>query len=112
MLVHDILRSCSHGYVAEAAVASIGGDFARQVTMRARERDQSVGDFTANHVRRFSGRATERDWRLVAAKMQGEELALLIGFESVVLRMIAEDMKDGPGIQSAATDRAKSLAAA
>lgn len=90
MLVSDILKSCSHDHIARAAVASIGGDFARRVISRAEERGQSVGDYTSRHVRRFSQRASERDWRYVLATMEGEDLALLAGFQAVVLRMMAD----------------------
>jgi hypothetical protein len=102
MLVSDILRSCSHDHVARAAVVSIGGDFARRVNSFAAERGESVGDYTARHVRRFSQRASERDWRYVLATMEGEDLALLAGFQAVVLRMMA----DGEGSVEGVSKRA------
>lgn len=91
MLVSDILRSCTHRHVAAAAVASIGGTFAAAVEQRASGEGLTVGDFTATRVRLFSGRASERDWHLVAARMQGQDLALLSGLEMVVTRMMEDE---------------------
>ena len=88
MLVSDFLKSCSHGPVAGAAVASIGGDFEAFVSAQAGAQGQSVGDFAADHVRSFVADASERDWRLVAQMMRGEDLALLAGLEMVVRRMV------------------------
>ena len=94
MLVADILRSCAHQHVAAAAVASIGGEFAAAVQRRAAGEGLTVGDFTATRVRMFSGRAGERDWRMVAARMQGQDLALLSGLELVVSRMMGDEDGD------------------
>ncbi len=90
MLVSDVLHSCAYGYVAEAAVASIGGEFAESVRRSADGSGQSIGDFTADRVRQFSIRASERDWRQVAAQMRGEDLALLSGLRVVMTRMMTE----------------------
>ena len=94
MLVSDILNSCVHGHVAEAAIASIGGDFAENVKRHAGEQGQSVGEFTAFQVRKFSMRASERDWRDVVANMRGEDLALLSGLQVVMLRMMSAQASD------------------
>ena len=91
MRVMDILHSCSHGHVAEAAVVSIGGSFAHEVKASAASRGQTVADFTAQHVRQFSRHASERDWRQVASRMQGADLALLAGLEAVMTRMMTAD---------------------
>ena len=37
MIVREIVRTCSNPHVAHAAVASIGGDFARRVSARRGE---------------------------------------------------------------------------
>lgn len=88
MRVMDVLHSCSHGPVAEAAIVSIGGCFAVRVRSSAAARGQSVGDFTSQHVRGFTECASERDWRLIAARMEKADLALLAGLEAVVTRMM------------------------
>ena len=91
MLVSEVLHSCAHRHVAEAAVLSIGGEFAMAVRQRAQHAGLSVGDFTAARVQQFSRRASERDWRLVTAQMHGEDLALLSGLRIVMQRMMIED---------------------
>lgn len=93
MLVSDILHSCTHRHVAEAAIASIGGEFAENVRRRALGRGMTIGDFTADRVRCFSGRASERDWRTMQAGMTGEDLALLSGLRVIMTRMM-QDEKD------------------
>ena len=100
MLVSDVLHSCAHRHVAEAAVASIGGEFAATVRRRADVTGQSVGDFTAARVRQFSRWATERDWRQVAAEMRGEDLALLSGLRVVLTRMMKSDESTTPTLAS------------
>lgn len=91
MLVSDILRSCAHRHVAAAAIMSIGGDFAASVQRRAEGEGLSLGDFAADRVKRFPRRASEGDWRMVEARMQGQDLALLSGLEVVMMRMMADD---------------------
>jgi predicted RNA-binding Zn ribbon-like protein len=88
MLMSEVLRSCAHRNVAEAAILSIGGDFATMVRERAEHAGQSVGDFTAARVQQFSMQASERDRHLVTAQMRGEDLALLSGLRVVVQRMM------------------------
>lgn len=92
MLVSEVLRSCAHRHVAEAAVLSIGGDFASEVRAKAGHAGLSVGDFTAARVQQFSRHASERDWHLVTARMHGEDLALLSGLRFVMQRMMVEDV--------------------
>lgn len=102
MLVSDILNSCAHDQVAEAAIASIGGPFAEAVKTRAVATGQSVGEFAAGHVRRFSSDASERDWRDLVAVMRGEDLALLSGFQVVLLRMMKSAMEQSDADSTAA----------
>lgn len=91
MLVTDILNSCVHEQVAEAAVASIGGDFADRVKLSASAQGRTIGLFTAERVRKFTNFASERDWRVLAAQMHGEDLPLLAGLQIVVSRMMTTD---------------------
>ncbi len=97
MRVNDVLHSCSHGHVAEAAVVSIGGAFANDVRSYAAARGQTVGEFASQHVLRFSREASERDWRIVAARMQKADLALLAGLEALMTRMMSSDAQRPSG---------------
>lgn len=101
MIMSDVLHSCTHRQVAEAAIASIGGDFAAAVRLHASGTGQSVGDFTADRVRLFSRRASERDWRHVADKMRGEDLPLLSGLQVVMIRMMEADPLSVKALESA-----------
>ena len=72
-------------------MVSIGGPFARRVRSSAAARGLSVGEFTSHQVRQFSRQASERDWRVIALRMQGADLALLAGLEAVMVRMMGSD---------------------
>ena len=63
MIVREIVLTCSNPHVARAAVASIGGDFARRFTHDAAKRNLTSGLLAAGLVRRFSRQAGERDWK-------------------------------------------------
>ena len=84
MLIGDILHSCANDRVAEAAVTSIGGDFAERVGELARRCDLPVGILVGKLVRQFSAHASERDWRFVLTAMDGEDLPVLCGLRAVV----------------------------
>ena len=84
MLISDILHSCGNERVAEAAVVSIGGEFAGRLHMLAGRCDLSVGDLVGRLVRRFATGATERDWRFVTSAMDGEDLPILCGLRAII----------------------------
>ncbi len=88
MLIADILHSCSNERVAEAAVASIGGEFADQVRALARRDGLAVGAFVGKLVSRFALDAHERDWRLVVVAIGSDELPVLAGLRAVLEAMI------------------------
>ena len=108
MLVSDILHSCGNERVAEAAVISIGGDFAERLRSLAARCDVSVGDLVGRLVRRFATGATERDWRFVGSAMDGQDLPLLCGLRAIIattmrnpstavyLATLASEAGDGP----------------
>ena len=86
MLVSDLLHSCANECVAEAAVASIGGDFAHAVQDAAEEQGVSAGFYAAAKVRRFARIATERDWRELVDALKGEDFPVLTGLRTIVTR--------------------------
>ena len=89
MLVADILHSCIDEGIAGAAVASIGGAFAARLQGEAAHSGLSVGAFTGALVRRFARDATERDWRDLAAAMDGVDHPVLSGLQAMAERMLA-----------------------
>ena len=88
MLIADILNSCAHESVAEAAIGSIGGDFADRLRTLATRCDLSAGELAGKLVRRFAIDATERDWRQVTAAMDGKDMPLLCGLRAIISSMM------------------------
>lgn len=88
MLVSDILHSCGNERVAEAAVISIGGEFADRLRALASRCEITVGDLVGRLVRRFAIEAAEPDWRFVTAAMDGKDLPVLCGLKAIVDTMM------------------------
>ncbi len=88
MLVADILHSCTDEGIADAAVASIGGDFAARLRAEASRSGLSVGALTSSLVARFARDATERDWRDLAFATAGVDQPVLNGLQAIAERML------------------------
>jgi hypothetical protein len=84
MIVREILRTCSNPHVAHAAVASIGGDFARRVSRDAQKRNLTSGLFAAGLVRRFSRQAGARHWVGVGEATRGADQPILSGLRYIL----------------------------
>lgn len=84
MVIHDIMNSCSHEQVAEAAVASIGGAFARRVRETANRRGIRPGALAASAVLRFRSNAQASEFEALKAAVAGEDLPLLRGLAFIV----------------------------
>ena len=95
MIVREIVQTCSNPHVARAAVASIGGDFARRFTHDAAKRNLSSGLFAAGLVRRFSRQAGERDWEGVGEATRGADQPILSGLRYILERGVELDEGDG-----------------
>ena len=86
MIIREIVRTCSNPHVAHAAVASIGGDFARRFSSDAEKRNLTSGLFAAGLVRRFSRHAAERDWEGVGEATRGADQPILSGLRYILER--------------------------
>jgi hypothetical protein len=84
MIVREIVRTCSNPHVACAAVASIGGEFARQFLSDAKKRNLSTGLLAAGLVRRFSHQADESDWERVDEAIRGADQPILSGLKYIL----------------------------
>jgi hypothetical protein len=84
MIVREIVQTCSNPHVAHAAVASIGGDFARRFVTDAAKRNLTSGLFAAGLVRRFSRHAGERDWEGVGEATRGADQPILSGLRYIL----------------------------
>ena len=62
MIVREIVVTCSNPHIARAAVASIGGEFARRVERDAANSNLSSGMLASRLVRDFACRADDSDW--------------------------------------------------
>ena len=95
MIVREIVRTCSNPHVAHAAVASIGGEFARRFWSDAAKRNLSSGAFAAGLVRRFSLHAGERDWEGVGEATRGADQPILSGLRYILEHGVEADESDG-----------------
>ena len=86
MIVREIVVTCSNPHVARAAVASIGGDFARRFFGEAASRNLSSGVLAAGLVRRFAHRAGDCDWEGVEEATRGADQPILSGLRHILER--------------------------
>ena len=84
MIVREILRTCSNPHVAHAAVASIGGDFARRFSSDAAQRNLTSGILAAGLVRRFSRAAGAREWEKIDEATRGADQPILSGLRYIL----------------------------
>lgn len=103
MIVADILHSLSDKAVAEAAVVSIGGDFAATMKSQAIRRGTTLGGLTVSLVSGFAIAASERDWRLLTSKMAGQDHPVLVGLRVIVEQMLHRQGIDMPRARSTAS---------
>jgi hypothetical protein len=94
MMVREIVWTCSNPHVAHAAVASIGGAFARRFSQGAAKRNLTSGIFAADLVRRFSRQAGERDWRGADQATRGADQPILSGLRYILERSVELDEDD------------------
>lgn len=90
MLVEEIVRTCVHESVAQAAVASIGPRFAHDVAEAATINGMSVGSFAALSVRRFASHGDEGELRSVVAAMSNAQEPLLAGLHRILCATLGE----------------------
>jgi hypothetical protein len=86
MLVSRIVHSCSNVHVADAALASIGGDFQADFAARAARRNMSPGMLAAEKVRHFSRTAVDKDFGRVNAAGRGADQPILSGLRYILSR--------------------------
>lgn len=91
MIVQEILATCSNPHVACAAVASIGGDFARQFSRDAAERNLSSGHLASRLVRSFARNADDRVWDELDEATRGADMPILSGLRVILERSLEAD---------------------
>ncbi len=108
MITREIVVTCSNPYVARAAVASIGGDFARQFSREAGLRKVSSGILASRLVSDFARTAKDSDWDEVADAIRGADTPILTGLRHILERGL-ETEKDEDGYSSTSAERADSV---
>ena len=96
--LHEIVRTCSNAHVANAAVASIGGDFARRFAADASRRDLSSGVLAARLVRAFAENADDEDWEQVDEAMRGADQPILSGLRFILDRSLRAECGRAKGL--------------
>jgi hypothetical protein len=84
MLIADMIHSCSNSYVAEAAVACIGGVFADRVAATASKNGLEVGGFVSVVVREFARSANAETLQALGSKVAGADQPLLSSLAHVL----------------------------
>ncbi len=90
-MIAEIIRTCSHEKVAQAAVASMGPSFAGKVGMTAGAQGLTIGAFTARVVRDFQSRSGEEEWNRLRHAMDGADQPILIGLQHILWPAIEKD---------------------
>ena len=88
MVAREIVSTCSNPHVARAALASIGGDFARRFERDAANRNLSSGIFASRLVRHFVRRAGDSDWEGVGEVTRGADMPILSGLRYILERAL------------------------
>ncbi|MBX9757396.1 MAG: hypothetical protein K2Y29_01380 [Beijerinckiaceae bacterium] len=90
MLRCEIIRTCSHEKVAEAAILSIGAGFQERIALLAATAGKRPGAYVADLIARFDEEACDRDKEALKCATTGSDMPILDG-----LRWIVEFMIDG-----------------
>jgi hypothetical protein len=93
MLLVEIIKTCSHEKVAQAAVASIGSEFQERVETAARERGLRTGIFVAVAVRCFGRTAGDDEWADLARAMERKDMPILSGLRHILEITLADQVR-------------------
>ncbi|SFK44433.1 hypothetical protein [Methylocapsa palsarum] len=83
-LIAEIVHTCSNEKVAQAAVASMGSDFAGRVQVTASAYGMTIGAFTAKTVRQFDRSVGEEQKKDLRAIMRGSDQPILSGLHHIL----------------------------
>lgn len=83
-LVAEIVHTCSNEKVAQAAVASLGTEFASKVDATARLSGMTMGAFAAQTVRQFDKSVGEKERQALRDAMRGTDQPILFGLHQIL----------------------------
>lgn len=90
MVVREIVHTCSNAHVARAALASIGGDFARYFAAKASAHNLPAGVLAAKLVKDFATSAAEDEWDCVDEAARHDDQPILSGLRYI----LAQGLRD------------------
>jgi hypothetical protein len=90
-LIAEIIHTCSHEKVAQAAVASLGSEFAGKVGVTAGTFGLSVGAFAARAVREFEKSVGEQEKQALRAIMDRTDQPILTGLQAILQPIVEAD---------------------
>lgn len=93
-LHREIIRTCVHGKVAEAAVLSIGGQFRARIELLANASGLDTGAFVARQVRRFADEVCAHDIEALADATRGSDVPILDGLRWIVEATLDDARRD------------------
>ena len=96
MILREIVHTCSNAHVARAALASIGGEFAKQFAAKASHRNMSAGVLAAAMVKEFSAKAPDEEWEGVDEAVRGADQPILSGLRYILAQGL-RNKKDESG---------------
>jgi hypothetical protein len=82
--IEEILHTCSNEKVAQAAVSSLGFDFAARVRSAAEGRGVATGVLVAGIIRDFGKTADADDRHLVTRAMEKTDQPILVGLRVIL----------------------------
>ena len=84
MLIADLIHSCSNEKVAEAALCCLGGRFAENVNVAAREKGVSAGAFVVGVIHDFAHHADASTRESLREKIVSDDQPLLEGLRTLL----------------------------
>ena len=90
-LIAEIIHTCSHEKVAQAAVSSMGSAFAGKVGMSAGACGLSIGAFTARAVLEFDASSGEAERQAIRTAMDGADQPILTGLQLILSPLIEKE---------------------
>ena len=93
-LIAEVVHSCSNEKVAQAAVASIGSEFAGKVKATASAYGLSPGAFTARTVMQFGRTCGGEERQALRRMIQGTDQPILMALEHI-LKPVVDRVGEG-----------------
>lgn len=101
----EIINSCSHDAVADAAVQSLGFEFYSRMKLLAGAHQKSAGAYAAHLVRQFAADADEHAWTQLALAVERRDMPVLAGLNFILDMMLQTGANIGGVRHSASHNR-------